>query len=391
MTVASELRQYPFEPFTGDLWDELLQMIETDSVTRVILPDGRKCWLVLGYEDCCTVLADPRFSRLISGDTAAPSEDSPRSLVMDGAPHACVRRVASRAFTARRIESYRPRVQRLVDQLVDAMIAGGQPADLVSALVAPLPLLVVCDVLGVPAADRQRFYGWLEGINSITAYGSPEAVNAQQALRDYLAEQLGAKRAAPSDDLLSVWLGEQGTSALTDEELVELAVGVLVGGIEINSTSTGLRALFQHPDQLAKLRAEPERLAASATDEVLRYTTVSAMFRVVVMSDDIELSGVQIRAGDSVMALPWYGNRDSRFFPDPNVFDIERVQTSSHLTFGFGPHYCLGAALGKMQVELSLATLLRRLPNLAPAIPLDQLPWRHDRINCGIAAFPVTW
>ena len=391
MSVAAELRHYPFEPFTGDLSEDLLQMIESDSVTQVILPDGRQCWLALSYEDCCTVLADPRFSRLISGDTEAPSEDAPRSLVMDGAPHACVRRVASRAFTARRIEGYRPRVQRLVDELVDAMIAGGQPADLVRALVAPLPMLVVCDVLGVPASDHERFYGWLEGINSIVSYGLAEAVDAQQALREYLAEQLVAKRAAPADDLLSVWLGEQESSALTDEELVELAVGVLVGGIEINSTSTGLRALFRHPEQLAKLRAEPERLAASATDEVLRYTTVSAMFRVVVMSDDITLGGVRIRAGESVMALPWYGNRDPRHFPDPNVFDIERVQTSPHLTFGFGPHYCLGAALGKMQVELSLATLFRKLPNLAAAIPLDQLPWRHDRINCGIASFPVTW
>ncbi len=391
MTVASELRQYPFQPFTGDLDEELLQMVESDSVTRVILPDGRPCWLVLGYEDCCTVLADPRFSRLISGATEAPKGDGPRSLVMDGPPHACVRRVASRAFTARRMDSYRPRVQRLVDELIDDLIAGGQPADLVSGLVAPLPLLVVCDVLGVPASDRQRFYGWLEGINSVVSYGLAEAVDSQQALREYLAEQLVAKRAAPADDLLSVWLGEQPSSALTDEELVELAVGVLVGGIEINSTSTGLRALFQHPEQLAKLRAEPERLAASATDEILRYTTVSAMFRVVVMAGDIELGGETIRAGDSVMALPWFGNRDSRFFPNPNVFDIERVPTSPHLTFGFGPHFCLGAALGKMQIELSLATLLRRLPNLAPAIPLDELPWRHDRINCGIAAFPVTW
>jgi cytochrome P450 len=216
-------------------------------------------------------------------------------------------------------------------------------------------------------------------------------VDSQQALRDYLAEQLVAKRAAPADDLLSVWLGEQGTSALTDEELVELAVGVLIGGIEINSTSTGLRALFQNPEQLAKLRANPEKLAAGAADETLRYTTVSAMFRVVMMSDDIELSGVHIGAGESVMALPWYGNRDSRYFPNPNVFDIERSSKTPHLTFGFGPHFCLGAALGKMQVELSLATLLRRLPNLAPAIPLDELPWRHDRINMGIAKFPVIW
>lgn len=391
MTVTSQVRQYPFEPFTGELSQELLGMIETNSVSQVRLPDGRTCWLVLGYSDCCTVLADPRFSRLTSGDTAAPSGEGPRSLVMDGPAHACVRRGASRAFTARRMDTYRPRVQRLVDELIDAMISGGQPGDLVSGLVAPLPLLVVCDVLGVAASDREQFYVWVAGVNSILAYGSAPAAQAQRELRLYLGEQLVAKRAAPAEDLLSVWAGEQQSSGLSDEEVVELAMGVLLGGIEINATSTGMRALFLHPEQLAKLQAAPEEKAASAADEILRYTTVSAMFRVVVLAADAELGGVAMRAGDCVMALPWFGNRDPRFFPDPNVFDIERVPTSPHLTFGFGPHFCLGAALGKMQIELSLATLMRRMPNLAPAVPLDELPWRHDRINGGISAFPLTW
>ena len=366
MTAASQLRRYPFEPFTGDLPAELLEMVVSEPISRAELPDGRPAWLVLGYADCCTVLSDPRFSRLPLGQTGLPSQDGPRELNMDGTPHTQVRRIASRAFTARRMDTFRVRVQRLVDGLIDAMVAGGQPAELVSGLIAPLPLLVVCDVLGIPASDRQRFYGWLQELNSVLAYGSADAEHAQGELRAYLTEQLAVKQAQPGDDLMSAWVDGQGAHALTDPELVELAMGVLLGGVEINSTSTGLRALFQHPEQLAKLLAAPEK-ASAATDEILRYTAVSPMFRVQVVTEDLELSGVPMRAGDCVMAIPWLGNRDPRFFPNPNVFDIDRAPNVPHLTFGFGPHFCLGTALGKMQVELSIATLLRRLPRLAPA------------------------
>ncbi|GHJ09249.1 cytochrome P450 [Micromonospora humidisoli] len=389
MTVVSELRDYPFAPFTGDLPAELLDMV-TEPVGRVRLPDGRPAWLVLGYQDCCTVLADPRFSRLPLGATGTPDGAGPRELNMDGPAHAVVRRVASRAFTARRIDTFRPRVRRLVDALVDDLLAGPRPADLVAALVAPLPVHVVCDVLGVPVADRPRFYGWIEGLNSVTAYGSADAATAQAELRAYLAGQLAGKRADPGDDLLSAWVLGRDAHELDDAELVELAMGVLLGGLEINSTSAGLRALFQHPEQLAKLRADPGKLS-SATDEILRYTSVSSMFRVQVVREDLTLGGAAMRAGDCVMAIPWVGNRDPRVFPDPDVFDIDRVPTAPHLTFGFGPHFCLGTALGRMQVELSIGELLRRLPGLAPAVPLDEIPWRHDRMNGGIASFPVTW
>ncbi|MEV4772950.1 cytochrome P450 [Micromonospora humida] len=390
MTVVSELRDYPFAPFTGDLPTELLDMVVSEPVSRVRLPDGRPAWLVLGYHDCCTVLADPRFSRLPLGATGTPDGGGPRELNMDGPAHAVVRRVASRAFTARRIDTFRPRVRRMVDALIDDLLAGPRPADLVAALVAPLPVHVVCDVLGVPVADRPRFYGWIEGLNSVTAYGSADAAAAQAELRAYLAGQLAGKRANPGDDLLSAWVLGRDAHELDDAELVELAMGVLLGGLEINSTSAGLRALFQHPEQLAKLRADPGKLS-SATDEILRYTSVSSMFRVQVVREDLTLGGVAMRAGDCVMAIPWAGNRDPRVFPDPNVFDIDRVPAAPHLTFGFGPHFCLGTALGRMQVELSIGELLRRLPGLAPAVPLDGIPWRHDRMNGGIASFPVTW
>lgn len=390
MTVASGLRHYPFEPFTGDLPDELLELVVTDPIFRVILPDGREAWLVLDYASCCTVLADARFSRVPLGNKTVADPNGPRQLNMDGPPHGAIRRIGSRGFTVRKINSYRPRVQARVDELIDGMIAAGPVADLVSGLVAPLPMLAVTDVLGVPNSDRQQFYTWLKDINSVLAYGSDDAGNALGEVRTYLLGILAGKQAEPGDDLLSTWAAEQQAMGITDLELVELAMGVLIGGIEINSTSTGLRALFQHPEQLANLLAHPEKAAATA-DEVLRYTAVSALFRVQMVTEDLTLGGVPMQAGDSVMAIPWVGNRDPRAFPNPNVFDIDRPQPAPHLTFGFGPHYCLGSALGKMQVELAIITALQRLPGLRPAVGLDELPWRHDRINCGIAAFPVTW
>lgn len=385
VAVEPEPRRYPFEPFTGELSPELLGMIETDPVSRVLLPDGEPAWLVLDYAGCVKVLADPRFSRVLH----RPPPDHPplRDLNQDGAAHAAVRRVGSRAFGGRRMAHYRPRVQALVDELVDAMIGGPRPADLVSGLVAPLPLLVICEVIGVPAADREQFYGWLAGLNSVVDYNSVEAA---KSLWVYLAGQLAAKRVEPGDDLLSVWLEGGDDHGLSDEEIIVLAMGLLRGGLEVGSTAAGVRVLFQHPEQLAELVRSPEKVPA-AVEEILRYTAVSSMFRVQVVTEDVTVGDVAMSAGDRVMAVPWVANRDPRVFSDPNVFDIERVTRTAHLAFGYGPHFCLGTALARMEVELSIATLLRRLPGLAPAIGVDELPWRHDRINGGIEEFPVVW
>lgn len=359
-------------------------MVESNPISKVLLPDGRPCWLVLSYAHCRTVITDPHFARLHIGRP----DGGPRDLNMDGPAHTAVRRVAMRAFTARMIEVYRPLVQRLVDELIDDMIAGPRPADVVSALVAPLPVRVICEVLGIPAADRQRFHDWIETLNSMAAYGSVGAGQARSELMAYLAGQLAAKRENPGQDLLSVWTASPHD--LTDTELVELAIGVLLGGLEINTISAGLRALFQHPEQLAKLRAAPEKMLA-ATEEIIRYTTVSSTFRVMIVAADTELGGVTMRAGDYVMPFLPAGDRDPQVFPEPNVFDIDRATTPPHIGLGHGPHFCLGGALGKLEVEVSIGTLVRRLPGLAPAVPLEEIQLRHGWWNCGIASFPVVW
>lgn len=407
MTIAEEkIRNYPFEPFLGDLPDELLDMVQTQPVSRVRLPDGRVVWLVVGYDEAATVLADPRFTRFTRhgrpeagsceqagepiADPAAGYPVRARDLSMDGKPHTDLRRLAARAFTARRIEAYRPRVQAITDRLIDDMVAGGQPVDLVSGLVVPLPAMVVCEVLGVPVADRDKFAAWGNALLALTAHGMADTARADAELREYLTERLAEKRANPGEDLLSSWIVAQaGSDELTDTEIVGLAIAVLIGGREISSTSAGIRALFQHPEALGRLHADPALLPA-AVEEILRYTSVSPMFLVQTVTEELELGGVAMRAGDGVMAVPWAANRHPAPFPEPAEFNLDRPQ-NPHLTFGLGPHFCLGAALGRLQVEIAIGTLLRRFPNLAPAVPLDELPWRDERINCGLAEFPVTW
>lgn len=389
MTAVDDLREYPFELFRGELPAELVRMVDTEPVSRVRLPDGRPAWLVVGYQEVCTVLSDPRFSRREPG--RPPPEG--RELSMSGPDHASLRRLAARALTARHIESYRPRVQRTADELVDAMVAAGPPADLIAALVAPLPALVVCDILGVPTGDRSRFTGWAAEIFDVSAQGTSRVIEAAQELRRYLAGQLAAKRAHPGEDLLSTWLAAQADDAaadqLVDGEIVDLAVGVLLGGQEVNSISVGLRALFAHPAALAALRADLGLLPATV-EEILRYTTVSSMFLVQTALAELTLGGCQIRAGDAVMALPWAANRCPATFPHADVFDITR-NPNPHLAFGYGPHFCLGAALGRLEIEVALGTLLGRLPELRPAVELSQLRWRTERLNCGLVDFPVTW
>jgi cytochrome P450 len=387
MAIDAELREYPFEPFRGDLPAEVVAMVRDEPVSRVRLLDGRPCWLVLGYREVLTVLSDPRFSRRVNEVTSVAG--CPRELGMDGSAHATLRRLAARAFSPRRIESYRPRVRAIAEELLDAVLAAGPPADLVAGLVAPLPALAVYELLGVPSEDRDRFATWTVDLLALTAYGTPEAARADAELRDYLAERVAAKHVEPGADLLSAWVEEQRTSDLTDAEIVGLGMGVLLGGREINSTSAGLRALFLHPEQLAALRADPG-LVPGAVTEILRYTTVSSMFLVQRATEDVALAGIPIAAGDWVMAVPWAANRDGSVFPDPETFDIRRAG-SPLLTFGHGPHFCLGAALGRMEMEVELDTLLRRMPDLRPAVALDALPWREDRFNCGMAEFPVTW
>ncbi|MEJ3653054.1 cytochrome P450 [Actinomycetes bacterium KLBMP 9759] len=391
--VRQEVRDYPFEVFRGDLPNALLQMVEHERVSLVRLPDGRLVWLVLGYDEVSVVLTDVRFRRRGGPfDTGAEAADGcpVRALNMDGDAHAGLRRLAARAFTPRRIEAFRGRVQTITDELLDRMEERGSPGDLVADLVVPMPAIVISELLGVPAGDRDLFSQWDTALMAVDTHAVTETADSTRAMRAYLAERLAEKRAAPGADLLSAWVEAQADDgSLTDEEIIGLALTVLVGGREISSISAGMRALFQHPDVMDRLRTDPALLPA-AVDELLRFTSISPTFVELTVVAPVELGGVALRPGDVVMPLPWAANRDPAQFPDPGALRLDRPW-GQHLTFGTGPHFCLGAALGRIEVEIAIGTLLRRFPGLRPDVAIDELPWRHERINCGLKAFPVAW
>ena len=372
-----------------------------EPVKKVQLPYGRWCWMVTRHEDIKVVLTDPRFSR-----EAAARDDAPRktpgvlqkgSLAsMDGADHARQRRLVSRALTVRRMEALRPRTQELADTFLDAMAAAGPRADLVRDLALPIPISVICEMLGIPYEDRSRFRGWADAFMSTTptADGATTTVTADAFthLIGYLHEQIALRRQHPTDDLLGALVAvRDGGDTLSEDEMVNLAFTLLVGGFETTAHQIAKSAycLLLHPDELAKLRARPE-LWPSAVDELLRYIPLGAGNGLPLKTlEDVELSGVLMRAGDYVVTAPASANFDEAVYADPERLDIERAD-NPHLALGHGPHYCLGANLAKLELHVALQSLFERFPELALAVAPEDVPWRSASAVWGFDELPVT-
>lgn len=393
-TSATSLTHYPGEGYAGDPVP-----LPGDPVARVRLPSGDPVWLVTGYDEVRTALNHPLLSRDVQeGDPKAGSvpiggyRPGHRTLQSEGAVHAQIRKLAARPFTARRIAGLRERIQQLTDEMLDGMVRDGPPADLVAQLAYPLPITVISELFGVPPQDRARFTAWSDRIVTLVGIAPQEQEDARAHLHAYLGSLVAARRAAPGGDVISGWLAAQDPAdPLTDAEVVRLAQTVLIGGYEttVNAIGAGMWRLFQHPEQLAELRADL-RLLPRAVEEILRYQPPSMFFLVLVARGDLELGGRSIRRGDGVMPLPFAANRDAARFAAPDRFDIRRAP-SGHLAFGHGPHACLGAALARAELEVAIGTLLRRLPDLRPATDPAALTWREDRLVNGLRELPVDW
>lgn len=394
----------------------LLTTLRThEPVCRVRLPDGEDAWLVTRYDDVRVLLADPRFSRNHqprgdagdgrpadrAGDRATrPAELAPetdRTFGMEGPPHAALRRLVARSFTARRVEALRPRIQEITDGLIGELrrLRGDRPdgaVDLVGHFAAPLPLAVICELLGVPAGDGPLLRTLSDTTLSVTAYPRSEVLEAWRTLFEYFRYAVVGKRNAPADDLLSALLTlSDETDVLTETELVYLAVSVLIGGHESTANAIGLGVwrLLQHPDQVAAIRQDPA-LVATAVEELLRYQPLGFVDRRRVATEDVELGGVTIRAGEMVLAGVMSANRDEDRFAEPDHFDVARTP-NPHLAFGYGPHYCLGAALAQAELQIALGSLLRAFPGLRLSVPADQVRWRPGLMVVGLCELPVTW
>jgi cytochrome P450 len=369
---------------------------------RVRFWDGSTPWLITRYQDVHDILADARASSdpTIPGypdftaASAAAAEQRRTIVALDDPEHAVLRRMLIADFMPKRIEAMRPTVQAIVDSLIDDMLAGPQPADLVSALALPVPSLVICEVLGVPATERERFQH-LAGVTGATEATVTEVVAAHDELIAFLTDlTLEKASSVPTGDLLSRLAHEQlTTGALSANEIAKLAKVLLIAGHDTSAGMIGLGtvALLKNPDQLKIVRdSQDPRVVSSAVEELLRYLTIVHRGRRRVALEDIELGGELIRAGEGMIVVLETANRDEQQFKNANVLDVQR-DSHGHMAFGFGIHQCLGQSLARLELEVVNSTLFRRIPTLALAVPYESLPYRHDQFNYGVHCLPVTW
>jgi cytochrome P450 len=402
-TERTELPEFPMRrhaPF--DPPDQYAALRADAPVTRAVLPGGRPAWLVSGHEHVRRLLADPRVSsdRLLPGfpmvvqvsqEQLRRSASFGRSLIgADPPEHTAQRRMLITEFTVKRVQELRPRIEQIVADRIDAMLASGGPVDLVKELALPVPSLVICELLGVPYEDRDFFQGRTKVlIRRSTEPAEREAVGAE--LRAYFDELITAKEADPGDDLLGrLIVRNRETGVFNHELLVGLSTLLLLAGHETtaNVIALGTLALLENQAQRAALVADPDR-APAAVEEMLRYLTiVEAGFRVA--TADIELAGTTIKAGEGIVALGASANRDAAAFGHPDEFDITRG-ARHHVAFGYGIHQCLGQNLARTELDVVFRTLFQRIPNLELAVDMAEVPFKDDALIYGVYELPVTW
>ncbi|MFE3260876.1 cytochrome P450 [Nocardia sp. NPDC059091] len=399
MTTPTEVRHYPFgDPVRLDPHPTALKLLREEPISRVRLPYGGEAWLVTRYADVRSVLSDPRFGRAAT----VGREDVPRvretpampniPTSMDPPELTRLRKLTMTAFTTRRVQELRPRTEEIVEDMLTAMAAAGSPADLVEALALPVPVTVICEMLGVPPQDQHRFRDFSDAIMSTTAVPDEERVAALAAVAEYLTEQIAERRADPSDDLLGALVAARDNDdRLSEDELITLGLTLLVAGHETtaNQIANFVYVLLTE-GEWDRLRADPD-LVPAAIEELLRYIQLGnggAFPRIAV--EDVELSGTLIRAGEAVFVDLAIANRDETVFPDPDTMDLTRHH-NSHLAFGHGFHHCVGAQLARLELHVTLTALLRRFPNLRLAVPADEVEWKTGMLLRGPKALPVVW
>ncbi|WP_410652491.1 cytochrome P450 [Amycolatopsis sp. cmx-4-54] len=388
MTRAADC---PFDPAP-----DLVRQAGQDPVSRVRLWDGGTPWLITRYEDVRTVLADPR----VGVDATCPGfphtnavskarDTTMKTLMqMDAPEHTAQRRLLTPEFTIEKMAALRPRVQRIVDDLVDEMLDGPKPVDLVTAFALPVPTQVICELLGVPYADR----GFFREVARTLVMGESDpgrALAASEELNAYLEELVARKNAAPGEDLLSTLTVERfRTGAMTPREIATMGQLLLVAGHDTTASmiALGTAALLANPDQLDLVRAD----APGAVEELLRYLSITHTEARRVALEDLEIGGTLIRAGEGIIAVKSTANRDPVAFPDPDTVDVRR-KARHHVAFGHGRHVCLGAPLARMELQVGYGTLFRRIPTLKLAVPPEELRFDENAVFYTVRELPVSW
>jgi cytochrome P450 len=393
MTDVVDLRQYG-ESFRADPHPVYAELRRQGPVHRVMLPapDEYETWLIVGHEEARAALADPRLSKDPEKLGSSRFEGDPvgkHMLAADPPQHTRLRTLVSKAFTPRRVEALRPRIQEITDELLDRMLPAGR-ADLVESLSYPLPMAVICELLGVPDGDRAEFRTMSN--DAVAPATDADRRKSAEAFGAYLARLIEDKRAAgPGDDLLSELIGVAGDDGdrLSDRELTGMAFVLLLAGHEttVNLITSGVHALLTHPDQLELLRKDMT-LLDGAVEETLRHEgpVETATFRFA--AEPLRVAGVSVARGEQVMIGLAAANRDPGRHLDPDRFDIRRAG-AGHLAFGHGIHFCLGAPLARLEARIAIGSLLRRAPGLA----LDGPPgaWLPGMLVRGLRSLPLRW
>ncbi|WP_084792644.1 cytochrome P450 [Mycobacterium sp. E136] len=392
-------------PRAGGRWfappPKALDLNDTSQLNRVRIWDGSTPWLVTGYEAIRSLFADgrasvddrkPGYPHWNEGMLATVHK-RPRSVfTSDAEEHTRFRRMLSRPFTYKRVEALRPAVQRITDEHIDAILAGPQPADLVENLALAIPSLVISEMLGVPYEDATFFQE--QANRGMSRYASAEdAAEGAGALAKYIANLVRRKMDEPSEDLVSDLAERVRSEEISVREAAQLATGVLIAGHETTAGQLGVSivALLEHPDQAALLRdADDPKVIATAIEELLRYVSIIQTGQRRIAAEDIEVCGQRIRAGEGIILDVAPANWDPRQFPEPDRLDLRR-DDGPHVGFGYGRHQCVGQQLARMELQIVLPTLLRRIPTMRLAVPVDELPFKHDALAYGLYELPVEW
>ncbi|MEV0696786.1 cytochrome P450 [Saccharopolyspora sp. NPDC050389] len=369
-------------------------------VRQMVMSSGFRPWLITGHAEVRAALADQRFAKdshrvaELLDRHSLPGTDSlfgqsllHHMLNTDPPEHGRLRGLVNKAFTPRAVERLRPRIEEICDELLDAL-GGRQHVDLLAVFAVPLPIKVICELLGVPQEDREEFRSWS---NALVSALPPEVVTeASSAMADYLHSLIKAKEQHPGEDMLSALIhARDGGDRLTADELVSMACLLLAAGHEttVNLIGNGMLALLAHPDQLAALRDDLTRLP-DAIEEFLRYDSPINQATLRFTTEPVEIAGVRIPEGEFVMLNIDSANHDARRYADPDVLDIGRDE-GGHLAFGHGIHYCLGAPLARLEAEIAFTKLLGRYGRIDLAVPAEQLEWRFSVVMRGLERLPV--
>lgn len=371
---------------------------EPDGVHRATLADGANIWIVSRHRDVKRLLADPslaldkRHSRAGYQGFGLPPALDANLLNLDGADHARLRRLVTAAFTSRRIDALRDRIRATSDSLIDSLPADGR-ADLVAAYAAPLPVTVICDLLGVPGDQGAILRECTQVLLAPGTFGPGDLAATVGRIIALLGALIAAKRDQPADDLLSAMIAARdGQDRLSEDELLSLAFLILFAGYEnsVHLISAATAHLLAHPEQAAEIRAEPdphtEQMGRIVERFLLRDQPVTTAIRRF-STEDVRVGDTVIPAGDTVLLAISAANQDPETASHASLGHV----SVNHVSFGHGPHYCLGAPLARLETRIALWTLLRRLPDLALAVPPTHLQWKSDHRQHALTELPVTY